>query len=185
MHADTLAALLAAIRAELAADLSGRGYAGKNAGQITVLLNTPIVTAAPVAYRDVPVSSVEGYMRLRRHIVRLTRWVKEEPESELRDFAEEMLGMIAAGKVAVFETSDPAKRTAILAAFGGLAAAGAGGFDAQSLADLTAMTLAPAGPATVSPPRWAVLIEGIGGVDNEPGPPNAATEALIGEALNG
>ena len=183
MHQETLALLLAAIRAEVQADPAGCGYAGRTAAEIVSLLNAPIATAPPAAYRDVPVSSVEGYMRLRRHIVRLARWVAEQPVSDLRDFAEEMLGMMAAGKVAVFETSNPAKRAAILGAFGGLAAAGAGGFDAQSVADLDAMTIAPAGPPVVGAPRWAIIIDGISGVDNAPGPPNAADEALIAEVL--
>jgi hypothetical protein len=185
MHPETLAALLAAIRAELVADPSQRGYAGKSAAEIASLMNDPVVVAQAPVYRDVPVSSVEGYMRLRTHIVRLKRWVDSTEVSQLRDFAEEMLDMIAAGKVGVFETSDDAKRPAILGAFAGLAAVGAGGFNAQSVADLTAMTLAPPGPPVVQPPRWGAVIDGISGVGNDPGPPNAATEALVQEAING
>lgn len=187
MHPDTHAAVVAAVRTELQSDPVARGYAGKTAAEIVDLLNAPMAVAAPEAYQDVPVSSVEGYMRLRTHIVRLTRWVEAEEVSDLRDFAEELLGMIAAGKVGVFQTSDPTKRAAILGAFAGLAAAGAGGFSAQSVADLTAMTVAPAAPATEAPPRWSAVIAGIGGVTAEgveyPGPPNAASEDLVAEAL--
>ena len=179
MHPDTLAAVLAALRAELAAP----AYAGLSVAETVAALNAPVVVDTPAAYRDVPVSSVEGYMRLRRHIVRLRRWVAVTDVSDLRDFAEEMLEMVASGKVNVFETSNPAKRAAILGAFAGLAAVGAGGFDAGSLADLTAMTLAPAGPAVTSPPRWALLIDGISGAEGFPGPPNAADAALVMEAL--
>jgi hypothetical protein len=89
--------------------------------------------------------------------------------------------MMAAANVQVFETSVEAKRAAILGAFAGLASVGAGGFNAQSLADLTAMTLAPAAPTTAT--RWVVVIEGIGGEGNDAGPPNTATLDLIEEAL--
>jgi hypothetical protein len=177
MDPDTLAALTAAIRAEVQGDPSGRGYAGKKPAEIAALMNAPIVVAQPPRYRDVPVSSVEGYMRLRTHIVRLKRWVDQTDVSQLRDFAEEMLGMIAAGKVGVFETSDDAKRPAILGAFAGLAAVGAGGFDAQSVVDLTAMTIAPAGPPIEAPARWSVLREGV------PDVPHLVTETLVAEAL--
>lgn len=183
MHPITHAAVIAALRAELQSDPTARGYAGKAAAELLDLLNAPIVTAAAQAYRDVPVSSVEGYMRLRRHIVRLRRWVAEAPVSDLRDFAEEMLDMMAAANVQVFETSVPAKRTAILGAFAGLAEIGAGGFNAQSLADLTAMTLAPAGPDAVTACRWAVLMDGLSAEEGYAGPPNACALDLIEEAL--
>lgn len=183
MDADTRAALLAAIRAEVEADPTARGYAGKSAGEIAALLSAPIVVAAPVEYRDVPVSSVEGYMRLRTHIVKLTRWVAAQPVSDLRDFAEELLGMIAAANVGVFQTSDPDKRAGILGAFAALAAVGAGGFTAQSVVDLTAMTVAPAVAPTVGNPRWLDVMLSLPYADRA-GMPNEIAADDVAEALS-
>lgn len=178
MHPD----LKAAIAAEIAVDPAGRGYDGRKPDENAALMNAPYEVAAPAAYRDVPVSSVEGYMRLRRHIVRLRRWVASAEETPLRDFAEEMLEMMAAANVKNFETSDPAKRAAILGAFKGLADVGAGGFDAQSLADLTAMTIAPPEPPTRHHPRWVYLMLVLP-VEVAAGLPNEVSAEMIAEAL--
>jgi hypothetical protein len=185
MHADTLAALLAALRAELAADPAQRGYADQDAAAVTALLNAPIVTQAPPGHRDVLISDVEGYLRARLLVVGLREWAAMAEPSLARSAARELLDIIASPRLSVFLTSQPAGRANILGLFAQLAAVGAGGITAGHLADMEAMTAAPAGPPVTEPPRWAVVIEGIGGVGNEPGPPNAATEALVQEALDG
>jgi hypothetical protein len=175
--------VLAAIRAEIQADPMGRGYAlHSSADNVADLLNEAFDVPAPAAFQDVPVSSVEGYMRLRRHIVRLRRWVAAAEPSDLRDFAEELLEMIAAGSVKNFETSNPGKRAAILGAFEGLAQAGAGGFSAQSLADLAAMTVAPPGPPTRHHPRWVAVMLALP-PELATGLPNEVTTDMVAEAL--
>jgi hypothetical protein len=173
---------LAAIRAEIEADPMGRGYAGHTAAEQAALFNAGFDVPAPPALQDVPVSTVEGYMRLRRHIVRLRRWVAAAEPSDLRDFAEELLEMIAAGTVKNFETSNPGKRAAILGAFEGLAQAGAGGFGAQSLADLAAMTIAPPGAPTRHHSRWLAVMLALP-PELATGLPNEITAEMVAEAL--
>lgn len=187
MHATTKALLLAAIRAEVQGDPAGRGYAGKTAAEIVALLNTPVVTEPPSAYRDVPVSDVRGFLEARLVLVRLEDWVAdpETPKGDARDAARTLLRVTSGDGIENFTTSTASGRANILGIFGLLVQAGAGGLTAQHYADLTAMTIAPAGPAVVGPPRWALLIDGMSGEEGFPGPPNAADEALVMEALDG
>lgn len=185
MHADTKAALLAAIRAELQADPTNRGYAGKTATQIADLLNEPTTVVAPQGYRDVLVSDVEGYLEGQLAMQSLIDWIStQQSDSQALTIAKTLQRVLSGGRLTWFLTSDPAKRTNVLGMFQVLAETDGTGITADHAAALTAMTLAPAGDPSIEPPRWTVVIEGIGGVGNEPGPPNAATEALIEEALS-
>jgi len=179
MHLDTKTTLLAAIRAEVESDPTQRGYAGKSPGQITALLNAPIVVAAPVKHRNVLISDVRGYLEARLVLVRLEDWVADPatPKGDARDAARTLLRVTSAPGLSEFRTGDDAGRANILGLFALLAQTGAGGLTMEHYAEIAAMTLAPAGPPTVQAPRWSALIEGIGGA------PNAADEALIAEAL--
>lgn len=179
MHPDTRAAVVAALRAELQADPAGRGYAGKTVAEVVALLNAPVAPA--VSYRDVSISDVEGYLRARLLVTRLRTWVADAPDGMARDAARELLDIIASPRLANFTTSTPGGRANILGLFATLVAADVGGITQLHADDLAAMTLAPAGAN--GPPRWAHVIDGIGGVGNEPGPPNAATDDLVAEAL--
>lgn len=189
MHPDTKALLLAAIRAEVQGDPTGRGYAGKMPAEVADLLNTPVVVQAPMTHRDVSISDVRGYLEARLVMVRLEDWINdlETPRGTARDAARTLLRITTGTGLSNFTTSTDSGRANILGLFGLLVQAGAGGLTAQHLADLTAMTLALAGPATVHTPRWSHVIAGIGGVTDEtveyPGPPNIADEALVAEAL--
>lgn len=185
MHPTTQALLLAAIRAELQADPTQRGYAGKSAGQITALLNMPIITAHPPAYRDVLISDVEGYLSARLLLVGLEDWIAGAEAGIARQAARQFLGIIQGGRLLVFLTSDAAPRANILGLFATLCQAGAGGLTMDHYADLAAMTLAPAAPPVESAPRWSLLIDGMSGEEGFAGPPNAAAEALVEEAING
>lgn len=174
MHPDTMAALAARIRAEVDA---GPAYAGRTAAEIAAMLNAPVVVEQPAAHRDVLISDVEGYLRARLLVVGLREWAATAEPSLARSAARELLDIIASPRLSLFLTSTEGGRANVLGLFGLLAAEGAGGIGAEHLADMQAMTLAPAGPPVVGPPRWAVLIEGL------PGAPNAADEALVAEAL--
>lgn len=201
MHPDTLAALCSAIRAEIQSDPSQRGYVGKTVGQIAALMNAPIVTAPPAQHRDVSISDVEGYLRARLLVTRLRRWVLTDPGGTAQMAAEELLDIIASPRLSNFTTSSEAGRTNILGLFAALVAATGGIVTQEHYDDLAAMTTASGGAPVVEPSRWATMIEGIGaaptppdevGDDGNPvrhpgyaGPPNAATEALIEEAVNG
>lgn len=177
MHPDTLAAVLAALRAELQAP----EYAGKTAAEIVAILNAPAAPAS--AYRDVSISDVEGYLRARLLVTRLRAWEATAPDGLAREAAREFLGIIASPRLSNFTTSTPSGRANILGLFATFVAVGAGGITQQHAGDLAAMTLAPGGAD--GPARWAHVIDGIGGVGTDPGPPNAATEDLVTEALNG
>jgi hypothetical protein len=185
MHPETLAALLAAIRAELQADPSQRGYAGKSATEIAALMNAPIVVAPPTAHRDVSISDVEGYLRARLLVTQLRAWAGSAPSGTAKMAADELLDIIASPRLSLFTTSTEAGRANVLGLFATLVSATGGIITQTHLAELTAMTVAPSGASVTEAPRWAVVAEGIGGVGNLPGPPNAATEELIAEAVNG
>lgn len=178
LHPDVRVAIIA----EVANDPASRGYAGKSHAAIAALMSESWEIAASPTHVDVSISSVEGYMRLRRHIVQLRRWVKETPQSDLRDFAEELLDMIAAANVRVFQTGDDTKRPAILGAFAALAAVGAGGFSAASVADLTAMTVGPPGEPIRFHPRWIDVVQPLTREAKE-NLPNIVTADMIAEAL--
>jgi hypothetical protein len=183
MHDITLAAVHAAILAEVQDDPTQRGYAGKTRAEIAALLNAPV--APPTAHRDVSISDVEGYLRARLLVTRLRAWEAGAADGLARDAARELLDIIASPRLAMFTTSTDSGRANILGLFATLVAAQAGGITQQHADDLAAMTLAPAESAAAQPSRWVEIISGIGGEGNEPGPPNAATEALVEGALNG
>lgn len=183
MHPDTLALLQAAIRAEVQADPTARGYAGQGATEIAALMNAPIVVQPAATFRDVSISDVEGYLRARLLVTRLRAWAATADLGVPKDAALELLDIIASPRLANFSTGTLSGRTNILGMFALLVQAGAGGLVAQNLTDLTAMTAAPAGADITEPSRWQFVIDGISGVDGMAGPPNGPDETLIAEAL--
>jgi hypothetical protein len=186
MHPDTLAALRAAIRAEIAADPTARGYAGKTPAEIAALMNAPIVTVPAAQYRDVLVSDVRGYLEARLLLVRIEDWIADPatPPGDARDAARTLLRVTGNSNITYFSTGNPGGRANVLGLFALLVSAGAGGLTQAHYDDLAAMTVASQPPQT-APAQWLAVIEGISGVDGLPGPPNAATEALVQEAING
>jgi hypothetical protein len=180
MHPDTLALLLARIRTEI----EDARYGAKSPAEIANLLNQPVVTVLPPVRRNVLISDVKGYLAARLVIVRMRRDVPSLTGT-VRDIAEALLDILVDTQLREFLTAEDAKRGNVLQMFGALVASGTGGLTAEHLADIEAMTLAPAGPPIVEPPRWQMIIDGIAGIDNAPGPPNAADADLIQEAING
>lgn len=177
MNPETLAALHAAIRAEVAADPAARGYAGKTAAEIAALMNAGYSTAAPPAYRDVSISDVEGYLRARLVLARLRPWAATAEDGTAKLAALELLDIIASPRLSMFTTSTETGRANILGLFAALVAA-TGGIVTQTHADeLAAMTFAPPAPPVEHQARWSLLIEGLAGA------PNIADEALVAEAL--
>jgi hypothetical protein len=208
MHPDTKALLLAAIRAEVQADAdrpSPIGYANKSAAEIAALMNAPVVVAQPATHRDVSISDVRGYLEARLVLVRLEDWIADPatPKGSARDAARTLLRVTSAPGLADFKTKTEGGRANILGLFALLVSAGAGGLTQTHYNEIAAMTLAPAGPPVVEPARWGAVIDGISAAatpaepigqteDGKPiphpgyaGPPNAATEALVQEAING
>ena len=185
MHPSTKGTVLAAIRAEVQADPTERGYAGQTTAEIAALMNAPVVVEPAPAYRDVPVSDVRGYLEARLVLVRLEDWVANPatPGGDARDAARTLLRVTSNSGIQNFTTSTEGGRSNILGMFGLLVQAGAGGLTLAHYAELAAMTLAPAGTPVTTAPRWALLIDGISGEEGHPGPPNAADAALIEEAL--
>jgi hypothetical protein len=182
MHPDTKALLLAAIRAEVQADAdrpSPIGYANKSAAEIAALMNAPVVVAQPATHRDVSISDVRGYLEARLVLVRLEDWIADPatPKGAARDAARTLLRVTSAPGLSNFTTSTDSGRANILGLFALLVSTGAGGLTQAHYNEIAAMTLAPPGPPVTEPARWSGLIEGL------PGAPNAATEALIAEAL--
>jgi hypothetical protein len=177
MHVDAIAALLAAIRAEVQADETQRGYLGKTAGEVAALMAASIVTPAPPRYRDVSISDVEGYLRARLLVTRLRTWATAAPADTAKEAALELLDIIASPRLSKFTTSTDTGRANVLGLFAALVAATGGVVTQQHHDDLAAMTVAPPDPPTVLPSRWSVVIEGISGA------PNSPTEALIAEAM--
>lgn len=185
MHADTKAALLAAIRAELQADPSERGYAGKSAGQIAALMNAPITVVAAATYRDVLVSDVEEYLEDQLAMQGLIDWIENnQGDSQALTIAKTLRRVMSGGRLSRFLTADPGKRANVLGMFQVLAQTEGTGITQAHADALAAMTIVHE-ITTEAPPRWFSVTDGIGGVGNEPGPPNAADEALIQEALDG
>lgn len=178
MHPDTIAALNAAIAAEIAADPASIGYAGRTAAEIADLMNAPVPAAS--SYRDVSISDVEGYLRARLLVVGLTDWHATAQPSMARSAAGELLSIIASPRLQMFSTGTASGRANILGLFQTLVDAGAGGITQQHHTELAAMTEAPAGPPL--PARWLTVIDGISGVSGQPGPPNTATADLIAGA---
>lgn len=174
--------LRAALAAEIASDPSQRGYAGKSAGQITALMNAPIVVAEPPAYRDVLISDVEGYLAARLVLVGLDDWIETAAPGIAKQAARQLVQIIRGGRISVFLTSDKARRDSILNLFGLLTKAGAGGLTLEHYADIAAMTLAPAGPPTTLHPRWVDVQVSLS-AEPRAGLPNVVTEAMIDEAL--
>jgi hypothetical protein len=177
MHPDILAAVLAAIRAEVENDPTGRGYEGQTAAEIATRLNAPIVTAAPPAYRDVSISDVEGYLRARLLVTQLRTWAATAEPGTAKMAALEMLDIIASPRLTNFTTGTEAGRANVLGLFAVLVAATGGIVTQTHLDELTAMTLSPASPAVEMAPRWSMVIEG------QPGAPNVATAEFVAEAL--
>ena len=201
MHADTKAALLAAIRAELQADPTQRGYDGKNAGQIVALLNAPITVVAPPAYRDVLVSDVEGYLEGQLAMQSLIDWSDaQQSDSQALAIAKTLRRVMAGGRLTYFLTKNPVTRANVLGMFQVLAQTEGTGITQAHADALAAMTLEPAGSTATEPCRWLAVIDGISAAETPPpvknedgsvtfhpgyaGPPNAADEALIQEALD-
>lgn len=183
MHPETLALLQARIRAEVQADPSERGYAGKSAGQIAALMNAPIAVVAAAAYRDVLVSDVEGYLEGQLAMQRLIDWIENnQGDSQALTIAKTLRRVMSDGRLSRFLTADPAKRANVLGMFHVLAQTEGTGITQAHADALAAMTIVHE-ITTEAPPRWSSVIEGIGGVGGEPGPPNAADEALIAGAL--
>jgi len=179
MHPDTLAAVVAALRAELAAP----AYKGLSVAEQVAALNAPVVVAQAAGYRDVSISDVRGYLEARLVMVRLEDWIVTAEHGIPRDAARTLLRITTGTGLNNFTTSTPTGRANVLGLFALLVQAGAGGLTLEHYSEIVAMTLAPAGPAVTSPPRWALLIEGIGGIDDQLGPPNVADAALVMEAL--
>ena len=200
MHSDTRAAVLAAIRAEVATDPASRGYASKTAAEIVALMNAPVVIAQAPHHRDVSISDVEGYLRARFLVTQLRAWAAAAARGTAKMAADELLDIIASPRLSMFTTSTDTGRANVLGLFAALVAATGGIVTQTHLDELTAMTLAPAGLPVTEPPRWVAVIDGISAAptpgepigqtdDGKPiphpgyaGPPNAATEALIEEA---
>jgi len=169
--------LLAATRAELQADPAQRGYAGKTAAEIRLLLAAPIEIAAPTRYRDVPISDVEGYLRARLLVTRLRSWATAAPAGTAREAALELLDIIASPRLSMFTTSTDTGRANVLGLFATLVAATNGVVTQQHYDDLAAMTVAPPGAPVVLPARWSIVREGI------PDAPHVPDEAMIAEAM--
>lgn len=182
MHLITATAAVAALRAEIENDPTGRGYDGKSVSEIVALLNAPVV--APPSRVDVLISDVKGYLARRLVIVRMRRQVTDLT-GDIRDVAEALLDILHDTQMTRFFTADATKRAGVLGMFAMLVQAGVGGLTQDHYNEIEAMTIAPAGSGDTSAPRWAIAMSGISGEEGHPGPPNAASEALVAEALNG
>ena len=181
MHQDTLALLLAAIRAEVQGDPTGRGYGGLEAAEIAARMNSPTVVVPPQARRNVAISDVKGYLAARLVIVRLRR----DPPAltgMARDIAEALLDILGDTQLRDFLTAEDATRTNVLGMFATLVAAGAGGLSAEHLAEIESMTLAPAGEPVVSHPRWLDVMLALP-IAARDGLPNEVSAAMVKEAL--
>lgn len=174
--------LLAALAAEIASDPSQRGYAGKSAGQITALMNAPVVVASAAAHRDVSISDVEGYLRARLLVTKLRSWAEAAEAGTPREAALELLDIIASPRLQNFSTGTASGRANILGLFALLVAAGAGGMTQEHADDLAAMTLAEPGAPTTLHPRWVDVVLSLP-FEVRAGLPNVVTEAMIDEAL--
>lgn len=177
MHPDMRALLVARIRAELQDDPAGLGYAGKSAAEVKLIQDAVVAVETPAGHRDVGISDVEGYLRARLLVTRLRAWAAGADGGVAKDAALELLDIIASPRLMNLSTSTDSGRANILGLFGLLVQAGAGGLTAANLDDLTEMTVAAAAPATITPPRWVGIIEGIAEA------PNAADIDMIAEAL--
>lgn len=186
MHAETREKLFAAIRAEVQADPAGLGYAGKTPAEIAALMSTTVVVAPPPEHRDVLVSDVEGYLEGKLAMQSLIDWIEAaQGDSQALATAKTLRRVMSGGRLTYFLTKNDAKRANVLGMFQVLASTEGTGITQEHASDLAAMTVAPEAAPTTAPPRWMAVIDGIEGFDNEPGPPNAADEALIAVALNG
>lgn len=178
MHAD----LKAAIAAEIADDTAARGYAGKTAAEQAALMNAPYEVAAPIQYRDVSISDVEGYLRARLLVIQLRDWAAAALPSTAKMAALELLDIIASPRLSTFTTSTETGRANVLGLFAALVAA-TGGIVTQTHHDeLAAMTIAPAGEPTRHHPRWLTVMAALP-AEAATGLPNEITAEMIAEAL--
>ena len=197
MHASTEAALLAAIRAELQANPAT--YAGKSAAEIAALMNAPVVAAAPspqpraFLWRSAKALAQE-YGRWALIALR-ARGTPATPPASAADFA--VLTALNAISMADDQQIDPAHPVKWATFCGGLASLVAvGDLTAEIAAEIEALGAYQPPPPPPSHPRWLDVIDGISaaetpaglGEDGRPhpgyaGPPNAASEELIAEAL--
>lgn len=200
MYPDTHAELLAAIRAELQADPTSLGYAGKSAAEIAALMNAPqpapVPQPEPRPFRWRQAKAI-AQMHVRwAFIVLRARGTPAVPPTTAADWA--TVAAINATSMADDQEIDPTDAAKWTAFTDGLAAFVTSGDLTQPIADEIAAlgTYQPPQPPPL-PARWSLVIDGLSaaptpetaeGEDPHPGyagPPNAADETLIAEALNG
>lgn len=205
MHDATKALLLAAIRAEVQADPTERGYAGKTAAEIAALMSVPVPAPIPEPeHRPFAWGEARGIAQAHGcwpMIVLRARGTPSMPPQTAEDGAIlAAINAVSTEREQKIDASNPAEWGAFsqgVAAFlavGDLTSAAAN-------AILALGTYQPPAPPD-GPARWVVVIDGISAEPTPPdvldddgnvverhpgyaGPPNAAAEALIQEALNG
>ena len=204
MHATTRAVLLQAIRGEIDADPTGRGYGGKSAAQIAALMSAPVPQAAPEpeqrAFKWGDARGIAQAHGCWPFIVLRARKTPAMPPAGVEDWA--ILAAINAVSTEREQVIDAADENEWAAFTGGIQAFRAVG-DLTQAAATAILALGTHQPPT--PPdgiaRWLAVIDGISAAETPApvaqddgtetvhpgyaGPPNAADEALIQEALNG
>jgi hypothetical protein len=121
--------------AALKAQIALPQYAGMTTDQLEAALQSPV--SVPV---DVPVGSVEGYLRTNMLLGGMQRFVASPPTGAPAALVEgltELLGLILSPHVETVQMTNPAVSTAVAAVLGGAVAAGL--MSAQNETDLLAM----------------------------------------------
>jgi hypothetical protein len=186
MHAQTKTALFSAIRAEVQGDPAQRGYAGKTATQIAALMAAPVPAPTP---DPVPRAFKWGDARgiAQSHgcwplIVLRARATPTIPPATVTDGAVlAAINAVSTEREQVIDATDAAVWQAFTTGIAAFRAVG----DLTEAAVTAILALGTEQPPTppAGPSRWLVVIDGIGGVGNLPGPPNGPDAALIGEAM--
>lgn len=204
MHPDTRAAVVAALRTELATDPTGRGYAGKTAAEIAALLAAPVQAAVPEpqpkAFKWGDARGIAQAHGCWPMIVLRARGTPAMPPQTAQDGAIlAAINAVSAEREQIINAADPGEWGAFSAGVQAFAAVG-DLTEAAAAAILALGTYQPPTPPD-EPARWGVVIDGISAAPTPPdpvgldargepvfhpgnaGPPNGPTLDLIEEAL--
>lgn len=167
---------LAALKQELTEDPTKRGYGGKSLEEQAALLNASYTVPGAVITVDVPIGSIEGYLRSRLLMGGIRRFINAPPPDappKLADGLSELMGLLSSSHVVNITMTDPLIHATVEGILSGAVMVGL--LSGEQKADLMAMSVSAA-PATEFHPRIMDIAIGIEGA------PNAVTPEDIKEA---
>lgn len=176
------------IRVEISEDPAGRGYAEKSVAEIATLMGQPVPQAVPAPHPR-PFRWREARGLAQRlgwwpWAVARARQTPSLPIASVEDAAIlAAIGAVEMHEDQLIEPADPTTWDEFTQCLDLFVAVGDLPSDVAAAIRAVGVEQPPTPPDGLS--RWAALIDGVGGVNGEPGPANVPDEAMIAEAING